>query len=306
MPEVRARMWIFSELFSNYTVAVVVCGAIFLGLTAGACGTVVFVRKETLLADAVSHGCLPGIALGFMVAQGKSPSMLLVGALLTAFVTVGFVRLARSVSAVRFDSALAMGVSISFGVGIVLLTAIQSSGASGQAGLDRFLFGQASAMSLDDVKTIFIMGAVCALSLAVFWKHIKIVCFDREYAESSGFSVRAVGFFLNAFLVAATVIGIETVGVVLMCSMMVAPAIAARHLTDTMGKMTVLAALIGAVGGVLGVIGSWKIDNLPTGPAIVVCVTVAALAAILFSPKNGILARRARFESAGVENEPRS
>ncbi|WP_462137653.1 metal ABC transporter permease [Candidatus Mycalebacterium sp.] len=299
-------MWIFSELFPNYTVAVVMCGTIFLGLTAGACGTVVFVRKETLLADAISHGCLPGIAMGFIVAQGKSPSMLLIGALLTAFATAGFVRLARSVSVVRFDSALAMGVSISFGIGIVLLTAIQSSGASGQAGLDRFLFGQASAISLDDVKTIFLTGAVCGLFLTVFWKHVKIVCFDREYARSFGFNVRAVGFFLNAFLVAAIVIGIETVGVVLMCSMIVAPAIAARHLTDGMGKITVLAALIGAAGGALGAIGSWKIDNLPTGPAIVVCVTVVALASILFSPKNGVLARRARLQSAGGENEPRS
>lgn len=294
-------MWIFSELFPNYTVAVVVCGAVFLGLTAGACGTVVFVRKETLLADAVSHGCLPGIALGFIAAQGKSSSALLAGALLTAFATAGFVRLARSVPAVRFDSALAMGVSISFGVGIVLLTAIQSSGASGQAGLDRFLFGQASAMLLDDVKTIFFTGAVCALALAVFWKQVKIVCFDGEYAQSSGFSARGVGFFLNAFLVAATIIGIETVGVVLMCSMMVAPAVAARHLTDKMGLMAALAALIGAAGGALGALGSWKISNVPTGPAIVVCVTMAALASVLFSPKNGILARRARFE-----NEPRN
>ncbi len=281
-------MWIPAELFPNYTVAVVVLGSALLGLTAGACGTVVFLRKESLLADTVSHGCLPGIALGFLAAGGRSHEALLLGAFATAFITLGFIRLARSVPTIKTDSALAMGVSISFGAGIVLLTVIQSGGASGQAGLDRFLFGQASAMSLSDVKTIFFVGTVCASFLAVFWKQVKMVCFDGEYARSAGFRTRAAGFLINAVLVAITVVGIETVGVVLMCSILVAPAIAARHLTGKMGMMVAVAAFIGAVSGAVGSVASWKIINLPTGPAIVVCVTVAALVSVLFSPRSGI------------------
>jgi len=281
-------MWIPVDLFPNYTVAVVVLGSVCLGLTAGACGTVVFLRKESLLADTVSHGCLPGIVLGFMAAGGKSHQALLLGAFLTAFLTLGFIRLARSVPTIKTDSALAMGVSISFGIGIVLLTVIQSGGTSGQSGLDRFLFGQASAMSLGDVKTIFIAGAVCTSLLAVFWKQVKIVCFDGEYAQSAGFRTHAAGFLINTVLVATAVIGIETVGVVLMCSILVAPAIAARHLTDRMGFMVVLAGFVGAAAGAAGSFASWKMTNLPTGPAIVVFVTVIALASILFSAKNGI------------------
>ncbi len=276
-------MWPFTELFSDYTVATVVSGSVFLGLTAGACGTVVFLRKESLLADTVSHACLPGIVLGFIVAGAKSPSALFSGAFLTALAAVGFVRVARSVPAIRFDSALAMGVSISFGIGIVLLTAVQSSGYSGQAGLDRFLFGQASALSVGDVRTILVAGAVCLAALAAFWKQVKMVCFDSEYAKSAGLRTRLAGVFLNTILVATTVIGIETVGVVLMCSMLVAPAVAARHLTGKMGVMVAIAGFTGALGGALGAVASWKIANLPTGPAIVVCITAMAIFSLIFS-----------------------
>ncbi len=282
-------MWFPADLFPNYTVAVVVSGSIFLGLIAGACGTVVFVRKESLLADAVSHGCLPGIVLGFMVAGAKSHAALLAGAFISALLTAGFIRLARKNPTIKFDSALAMGVSISFGIGIVLLTAVQSSGMSGQAGLDRFLFGQASAMSLGDVKTIFLVAAVCFILLAFFWKQIKILCFDREYAQSAGFRTRATGFFLNTILVSTIVIGIETAGVVLMCSMLVAPAIAARHLTNKMGAMVAVAAFIGAVSGAVGATASWQFAKLPAGPAIVICVTFLALLSLLFAPANGII-----------------
>ncbi|MGI9558200.1 MAG: metal ABC transporter permease [Thermodesulfobacteriota bacterium] len=284
-------MWIFTELFPDYTVAVVVCGSVLLGIAAGVCGTVVFVRKENLLSDAVSHGCLPGIVLGFIIAGAKHPSALLLGGFVSAFLTVGFVRLARSSVSVKFDSALALGVSISFGIGIVLLTSVQSGGAAGQAGLDRFLFGQASAMSSGDVKTIFFTGAVCSGALAVFWKQVKIFCFDSEYAVSAGFRTRAAGFFLNTVLVSTIVVGIETVGVILMCSMLVAPAVAARHLTDKLGMMVTAAAVTGALGGAAGSLASWKIAKLPTGPAIVICVTAAALLSMLFSRKNGLLAR---------------
>ncbi len=276
-------MWPLTELFSDYTVATVVSGSVFLGLTAGACGTVVFVRKENLLADTIAHACLPGVVLGFMLSGAKSQSALFAGAVFTALVAAGFVRAARSVPVIKFDSALAMGVSVFFGVGIVLLTAVQSSGNSGQAGLDRFLFGQASALSSDNVKTIFITGAVCLTALAVFWKQVKIVCFDIEYAKSAGFGTRLTGIFLNAFLVATIVIGLETVGVVLMCSMLVAPAVAARHLTHKMGVMVVIAGFAGALGGALGTVASWKIAKLPTGPAIVICVTAIALLSLLFS-----------------------
>lgn len=282
-------MGFFPELISDYTVSVVVSGTVLLGVVAGLCGAVVFVRKENLLADAVSHGCLPGIVLGFMVAGGKSSPVLLAGAFITALLTAGFVRLARAVSVIKTDSALAMGVSVSFGLGIILLTSIQKSGASGQAGLDRFLLGQASAMSSDDLTNIVVAGLVCATALSLFWKQVKCVCFDSEHAAATGFSTKVTGMLMNAALVCVTVVGIETVGVVLMCSMLVAPAVAARHLTGGLGAMVSVSALFGAMGGAAGAVASWKLPGVPTGPAIVVCLTAAAALCVALSRFRGAL-----------------
>ena len=115
-----------------------------------------------------------------------------------------------------------------------------------------------------------------------------------------GFSMKSLDLLVTAVIVSAIVIGLQTVGVVLMSSMLIAPAVAARQWTGNMGSMVILAALIAAVSGVTGVALSAGLENVPTGPAVIVCVSLIAFLSVLFSP-NGFFTLR--FKDARSRRE---
>ena len=169
-----------------------------------------------------------------------------------------------------------------------------------QAGLDKFLFGQAEALIEKDVLIIGLTGFFALLVVGLFWKEFKLLCFDPDFGGTMGFSMKSMDMLVTAIIVSAIVIGLQTVGVVLMSSMLIAPAVAARQWTGNMGSMVILAALIAAVSGMTGVAFSAGFENVPTGPAVIVCVSVLAFFSVLFSP-NGFFTLR--FKDARSRRE---
>jgi manganese/zinc/iron transport system permease protein len=190
---------------------------------------------------------------------------------------------------VPYDSALALMLSVFFGVGLVLLTYLQQHAGAAQAGLDSFLFGQAAALVERDVVTMAGLGGVALLAMLLFWKEFKLLAFDPAFGRSLGLPIRALDAGLTTLLVVAIVIGLQTVGVVLMSAVIVAPAAAARQWTDRLGVMVVLAATFGAVSGVGGALVSGATANLPTGPTIVLCMGAIVVGSMLVAPNRGLL-----------------
>lgn len=281
----------FVNLFRDYTFCVVALGSGLLGVISGVLGSFAVLRRQSLLGDGVSHAALPGVVLAFLATGSKNTEILLLGALVTGLIAtlsiVGIVRYSR----IKFDSALAMIMSVFFGLGMVLLTYVQKIPNASQAGLNRFIFGQASTMLIQDVVMIAASGLVLLAVVALFWKELKVFSFDSEYAFSIGFSPQRLNLLLSALIVAGIIIGLQTVGVILMSSMLIAPAAAARQWTGRLWVMVLLAGLFGAVSGVVGTAFSSMYAKLPTGPAIVVCVSIIALVSLLFAPGRGILHR---------------
>src|SRR5690606_12925202 len=143
-----------------------------------------------------------------------------------------------------------------------------------QAGLSTFLFGQAATLVVQDVLVIAGLGAVAVAVVLLGWKQFKLLAFDREFGISIGMPMRAVEVVLTTVLVIAIVIGLQTVGVVLRSARVVAPAAAARQWTDSLGHMVLISAIIGALSGVTGAVASATTQGIPTGPAIVLAVTL--------------------------------
>src|SRR5262249_14082957 len=154
------------------------------------------------------------------------------------------------------DAALGLVLSVFFGFGMVLLTLLRHSRDAAQAGLDRFLFGQAATLLEGDVYLMAAFGVPALLAAALLWKEFKLLSFDPDFGASLGFPMRLLDVLLTTLLVIAIVIGLQTVGVVLMSAMIVAPAAAARQWTDRLGVMVVLSALFGALAGVGGAVVS--------------------------------------------------
>jgi manganese/zinc/iron transport system permease protein len=277
------------QIFTEYSLQVVALGSATVGLASGALGSFAVLRRQSLLGDAISHASLPGIALAFLLTLTKAPLILMLGAgvagWLATMVAMAMVRTTR----VKEDGALAMVLSVFFGFGLVVLTYIQRLPQASQAGLDRYLFGQASTLLARDVQAMGILSVAALASLVLLWKEFKIITFDREFAATMGIAVRLVDVLLVTLLVLAIVIGLQTVGVVLMSAMLVAPAAAARQWTDRLWLMVLLSAFFGVVAGTSGAVLSSLTEGLPTGPTIVICVTVLALTSLLLAPHRGLV-----------------
>jgi len=138
-------------LLGDYTLRTVALGAILLGVTSGALGSFAVLRKQSLLGDTLSHAALPGIALGFLVAGGRSLSAVLAGALATGVLAALTMLLLVRRSRLKTDASLGVALSVYFAAGVVLLSFVQGRAGAGQAGLETFLFGQAAAILRSDL-----------------------------------------------------------------------------------------------------------------------------------------------------------
>jgi manganese/zinc/iron transport system permease protein len=282
------------DLLFDYTLRTVALGSAALGLVSGALGVFAVLRRQSLLGDAVSHAALPGIVLAFLLTGSKAPLVLVLGAALAGWCAALLVMLVVRTSRIKVDTALGLMLSSFFGLGLVLLSVVQRSAGAGQAGLDRFLFGQAAALVGDDLVTMAVLGAVVLAGLALLWKEFKLLSFDPAFAAATGLPVRLLDILLTSLLVVAIVIGLQTVGVVLMSAMIVAPAAAARQWTDRLGRLVALAGLFGALAGLTGAVISSLVPHLPTGPTIVLVITALTVFSLLAAPERGLLAERWR------------
>ena len=277
------------SFLSDYTIQNVMAGAALLGLSSGALGVFAVLRQQSLLGDTLSHATLPGVALGFIVAGTRHLGSITLGALISGAAAALLVLVLTRRSRLKTDAALGVALSIFFALGVVLLTRIQQSGKASQGGLDSFLFGQAAAILRSD---LWLMGGLTLLALAllaIFWKEFKLVTFDASFAASVGLPVILLETALTVLIALAIVIGLQIVGVVLMAAMVVAPAAAARQWSRKLEQMVVLAALVGAFGGVTGAVLSASAANLATGPLIVLAITAVVLLSLLFAPGRGLI-----------------
>lgn len=278
-------------LFSDYTFQTVALGSALLGLISGVLGSFAVLRKQSLLGDGVSHSALPGVVMAFVLLGSKNTEVLLLGALISGLLATLFIVGVTRHTRVKFDSALALVMSVFFGLGLVLLTYVQKIPNSNQAGLKRFIFGQASTLLQRDILLMAICGLVLLTLVLLFWKEFKLFTFDADFAQSLGFSPKKLNLLLSFMIVLAIIIGLQTVGVILMSAMLITPAVAARQWTNKLWIMVTLSALFGAVSGVAGTAASSLVPKLPTGPAIVICVSLIVFVSVLFAPGRGVLHR---------------
>ena len=285
----------FDQVFSDYTLRTITLGTAVLGAVCGMLGSFAVLRKQSLLGDAISHAALPGIALAFLITGTKDTNLLLAGALVSGLLGTFWIGGIIKKTHLKTDTALGLILSLFFGFGMLLLTFIQKQPNANQAGLDKYLFGQAATLVESDVLLMVIVTSICLVVLLLFWKEFKILLFDPDFTKTLGFNTRFIDILITFFIVLAIVLGLQTVGVVLMSAMLLAPAAAARQWTNRLSSMILLAALFGAFSGVFGTAISASQNNLSTGPVIVLVAGVFVLISFVFSPGRGLLFREIRF-----------
>ena len=267
----------------------VLLGTALLGLASGIAGTFAVLRKESLIGDGLSHAALPGVVIAFLLTGIKDIEVLIIGAALSSITAAWLITITVENSKIKFDGALATILSAFFGLGMVLLTYLQSLNNAGQAGLSKFIFGQAATILARDVYITSAAALIIIVLTALFWKELKLISFDVEYAKTLQIPVTFTLILYRSLLIMTIIIGIQSVGAILISSLLIAPAVGARQWTNKLGTMCILAGLFGMVSAMGGTIWSTTVQKLPTGPAIIVILSVIVLLSLIFAPNRGIL-----------------
>ncbi|MBD3764792.1 MAG: metal ABC transporter permease [Rhodobacterales bacterium] len=292
-------------LQAGYNATLVTLGAALLGLAAGATGTFLFLRKRALVADAVAHATLPGVGLAFlaMVAlggDGRSLPGLLIGSAVTAGLGLLVMEWIARRTRLAEDAAIGAVLGSFFGLGVVLLTVIQTMSAGRQAGLEGFLLGSTAGMLFQDGLVIAAGGTAAVLATWLLRRPMTLVAFDPGYAAALGYDVRRIDLAMMGLVMAVTVIGLKVVGLILIVAMLIIPTVTARFWTQRAGRVVWIAGAIGGLSGYLGAAISASAPALPTGPIIVLMAAGAFVLSLFFAPVRGVLAsalRHRRFQA---------
>ena len=276
-------------ILQSYTTQMVLLGTALLGLASGIAGTFAVLRKESLIGDGLSHAALPGVVIAFLLTGIKDIEILIAGAALSSIAAAWLITITVENSKIKFDGALATILSAFFGLGMVLLTYVQSLNNAGQAGLSKFIFGQAATILARDVYITSAAALIIIVLTALFWKELKLISFDVEYAKTLLIPVTVTLILYRALLIMTIIIGIQSVGAILISSLLIAPAVGARQWTNKLGTMCILAGFFGMLSAMGGTIWSTSVQKLPTGPAIIVILSVIVLLSLIFAPNRGIL-----------------
>lgn len=286
-------------LQGGYNTTVVCLGAAALGAGGGVVGVFSLLRSRALISDAVSHATLPGVAGAFilgslLLGEGRQLALLLAGAGISA--VLGVLAVEWIVQHTRLGSDVAIGtvLSVFYGLGMVMLSVVQTLRTGGQAGLEDFLLGATAGMLRGEAELIAVAALlVTGLALLLF-KEFGLVCFDPGYAAARGWPVAWLDLAMMGLLISIVVIGLKTVGLVLIIAIVIIPPAAARFWSERLGSMVAISALIGAVGCYLGAALSALAPDLPTGGLVVVTLAALFTISLLLAPARGLLAATAR------------
>ena len=250
------------------------------GIVCGVIGCFIVLRGLALMGDAISHAILPGVAISYMLGINFLVGAAIVG--LLAALGIGFIN--RN-SIVKNDAAIGIVFSLFFAVGVLMIAKAKTA-----IDLTQILFGNVLTVSDTDRTMTLIIGGLVLLLVFVFYKERVLTSFDPVMAEASGMKVGLIHYLLMLMLTLVTVVSLQTVGVILVVSLLITPASTAYLLTYRMSTMIFLSAAIGAISAIVGLFFSFSF-NLSSGPSIVVVATAIFILAFIFAPRRGLIAK---------------
>jgi manganese/zinc/iron transport system permease protein len=273
----------------------------FVATACGLVGNYLILRRMALVGDAISHSVLPGLAIGFLLANSRSSTVMFLGALGAGIVTTFIIELIHRKSRVKQDAAIGITFSSLFAIGVIIISIFASKVDLDQ---DCVLYGEIGNVPLEvpyvslgsltfGPPTVVRMGAVTlcvAVLIALFYKELLISSFDPGLAVSVGINATAIHYCLMAALSVVVVSAFESVGAILVIAMLVLPGATASLLSHRLPWMFGLTILHAALSAVLGThLGLWLDCSL--AGAMVVMGAVLFTLAWFFSPTRGLVRR---------------
>lgn len=300
------------NLLSQPDFVIIAVGAL-VGIASSLLGSFLVLRKNSMLADAISHSILLGIVLVFLITKNQFSPFFILGAALIGVLTVFLTELIVKTGRVKNDAAIGLVYPFLFAIAVVLINVFARNV---HIDTDAVLLGEIGFSWISTVKiagfsvakALVSMFLVTLLNLAfvvLFYKELKLATFDPGLAAALGFSPSFIFYTLLSLTSVTAVVAFDAVGAVLLVSFIIVPPSAAYLLTDKLWKMLFYGALISLGSSLFGYIAAVAL-NVSIGGMMASFTGIFFILAFLFSPKYGLLAQEIRHKSLKEENTART
>lgn len=236
-------------------------GAMLMAISSSLMGVMTYVKRRSLIGEAISHAAYPGV----VVASLFLDVLVIPGAFISALLGVLCIHLFETRSKISSDSALCMILASSLGIGVMLASYLQVANPMAYRRSLTYLYGQAATMTDIHIMIYGILALVSLIFVVVNYRCLQVCCFDPQYGIVLGLKTHFMEFLTGILLTISVVIGIRSVGVILMAGMLIAPVVAARQWTHHLPYLFMLSVLVGVVSAFSG---TYFARGLPTGPVI--------------------------------------
>ncbi|PLS15213.1 metal ABC transporter permease [Bacillus sp. M6-12] len=249
---------------------------IIIGVLAPVLGVFVVVRRMSLIADALSHVTLAGIAFSlllektFIVMAGLSP--LYMGML---FSVVGSLFIERLRSVYKHYQELAIPIILSGGIGLGVIFISLADGFN--TDLYGYLFGSVSAVSSLDLRVIAGISIAVVLTVIFLYKELFLLSFDEEHAKASGIPAKLIHFIFIIMVALVIAASMRIVGILLVSSLMTLPVAASIRIAKGFKQTIVFSIIFGEISVIGGLFLSYYLDLAPGGTIVVIAVTILIL-----------------------------
>lgn len=236
------------------------CGGIGVALTSGPLGSFIVWKRMAYFGDAMSHSALLGIALGFLFHLDITLGIVIAAALFSFL--LAYLQRQQSFAS---DTLLGILAHSSLALGLVVLSQMKTL----RIDLMGYLFGDILAISPQDIVVIYAYMVLTLLVVIVYWKNILLMVIQPDLAEVEGVDTEKTKLLIMLLIAVFIALSIKIVGIMLVTSMLIIPAAAARRIAHTPEQMVIFASMIGVTAVVGGLFASLEWDT-PSGPSIVV------------------------------------
>jgi len=242
--------------------------AILVGIVCAVVGTYIVLRGMAFFGDALAHTILPGVAVGYLVSGGARETLFWWALGTSVAASLGISAISRNAK-IKEDTAIGIVFAGMFALGIALISTVRSYAVD----LSHFLFGDVLGVTGNNLWTIVIFVALVLLVILAFYKEFLTVSFDPILATTLRMPVKVINTMLLILVAVTVAVSLQTVGVALMVAMLVTPAATASLLTNRLPKMMMIASLIAALSGLVGLFLSFYL-SIASGAAIVLTCTL--------------------------------
>lgn len=252
---------------------------LLIGLIAPLLGTFLVVRRLSLLADALSHVTLAGIAFGLFLEKKVAVPIItpLYGGMI--FSVFGAILIEKLRAVYKAYQEIGIPIILSGGVGLSVIFISLANGFN--TDLFNYLFGSVSAVSKNDFLTILGISIFIVVIIYIFYKELLTLSFDEEHATVSGIHSKRIHFLfivLTALVIAAS---IRIVGVLLVSALMTLPVAAAMQLSKSFKQLLFLSILFGELAVILGLISGYHLSIPPGGTIVMISIFILLLSMLI-------------------------